>query len=127
MDLIQKIFLSHPSGRLGKYAIVFGTDMSSSSHANNKTRSILVLGRDFIQGLDGTTIYAEKMYSTSFIVASKKYCLSLPYNGDNRYLFVNCKEIINFKAKYSEFVPYPLRLGGFSKDFFFHLMHIELD
>ena len=115
------------SGRLGKYAIVFGTDVCSSSHANNKTRSILVLGRDFIQGLDGTTIYAEKMYSTSFIVASKKCCLNLPYNGDNRYLFVNCKEIINFKAKDSEFVPYPLCLGGFSKDFFFHLIHIELD
>ena len=126
MDLIQKNFFSHPSGRLGKYAIVFGTDMSSSSHAHNKTRTILVLGRYFIQGLDGTTIYAEKMYSTSFTIASKKYCLSLPYSGDNRYLFVNCKEIINFKAKDSEIVPYPLCLGGFSKDFFFHLIHIEL-
>ena len=34
--------------------------MSSSTHTNNKTRNILVLGRDFIQGIDGTTIYAEK-------------------------------------------------------------------
>ena len=36
--------------------------MSSSAHDNNKTRSILVLGKDFIEGIDGTTEYAEKMY-----------------------------------------------------------------
>ena len=39
------------------------------------------------------------------------------YNGDNSYLFVNDKEIINFKAKNSEIVPYSLCLGGLSKDF----------
>ena len=56
------------------------------------------------------------MYSTNFTVAHKKVCLSLHYNGDNSYLFVNGKEIINFKAKDSEIVPYPLYLGGLSKD-----------
>ena len=50
----------HPSGAFGKNIIILGADMSSSLHANNKTRSILVLGKDFIQGIDGTTIYAEK-------------------------------------------------------------------
>ena len=39
------------------------------------------------------------------------------YNGDNSYLFVNDKEIVNFKAKDSEIGPYPLCLGGFSKNF----------
>ena len=34
--------------------------MSSSVHANNKINNILVLGEDFIQGINGTTIYAEK-------------------------------------------------------------------
>ena len=91
--------------------------MSSSAHANNKTRSILVLGKDFIQGIDGTTIYAEKMHSTNFTVANKNFCLSLHYNGKNSYLFVNGKVIINFKAKNFELVPYPLCLGGLSKDF----------
>ena len=91
--------------------------MSSSTHVNNKTRSILVLGKDFIQGIDNTTIHAEKMYSTNFTLANKKFSLSLHYNGDNSYLFVNGKEIINFKAKDSEIVPYPLFLGGLSKDF----------
>ena len=37
------------------------------------------------------------MYSTNFTVDNKKNCLSLHYNGDNSYLFVNGKEIINLK------------------------------
>ena len=91
--------------------------MSSSAHANNKTRSILVFGKDFIQGIDGTITYAEKRYPTNFIVANKKFCLSLHYNGDSSYLFVNGKEIINSKAKSSEIVSYPLFLGGLTKEF----------
>ena len=47
----------------------------------------------------------------------KIFCLSLHYNGDNSYLFVNGKEIINFKAKDSATVPYPLCLGNISKVF----------
>ena len=39
------------------------------------------------------------------------------YNGDSSYLFDNGKGIINFKAKGSEIVPYPLCLGAFSKDY----------
>ena len=57
------------------------------------------------------------MYSTNFTVANKKNCLSLQYNGDNSYVFVNGKEIINFKAKDSEIVPYPLYPGSLSKYF----------
>ena len=53
---------SHPSGGDGRNAIIFGVDMNSSAHANNKTRSILVLGKDFIQGIDNTTIYAKNIY-----------------------------------------------------------------
>ena len=40
------------------------------------------------------------MYSTNFTADSETFCLSLHYNGDNSYLFVNGKEIINFKAKH---------------------------
>ena len=57
------------------------------------------------------------MYSTNFTEANKTFCLSLHCNGDSStYLFVNGKEIINFKAKDSEIVPYPLCLGNISKD-----------
>ena len=110
---------SHPSGAYGKNVIIFGVDLSSSVHANNKANNISVLGKNVIQGINGTTIYAEKMYSTNFTVTNKKFCLSLNYNGDSSYLFVNGKEIIHFKAQYSEIVPYPLCLRNVSKDFFY--------
>ena len=84
--------------------------MNNSVHANNKTRSILVLGKDFIQGINGTIICTKKNYSTNFNVDNKKFCLRLHYNSDNSYLFVNGKENISFKAKYSKIVPYPLFL-----------------
>ena len=71
-----------------------------------------------MQGLDDTTLTAEKKYSINFIENNKKFCLSLHYNGDNSYLFVNGREIIKFKAKYSEIVAYPLCLRKISKGFF---------
>ena len=97
-----------PSGGYSRNVIIFGADLSSSTHANNETRRILVLGKGSIQGIYGTTIYAEKMYSTNFTVDNKTFSLSLHCNGDNSRLFVNGKEVINFKAKDFETVPYDL-------------------
>ena len=37
--------------------------MSFSSHANNKAKNIYVLGKNFIQGINGTTIYAKRFIS----------------------------------------------------------------
>ena len=117
-DLIQEEVLHIQVGDIAKMELIIsGADLSSSTHANNKTRSILVLGKDFIKGIDNATIYAEKTFSTNFTVANKKFCLSLHYNGDSSYLFVNDKEIISFKAKDSEIVPDLLCLGNISKDF----------
>ena len=39
------------------------------------------------------------MCSPNFTVANKTFCLSLHYNSDDSYLFVNGKEFIKFKAK----------------------------
>ena len=61
-----------PDGSFAQTVIIFGADMSSSAHANNNTRSILVLGKDFIQGIDGTTIHTEKIYSTNVTLSDKK-------------------------------------------------------
>ena len=46
--------------RFCRNVIILGADMCSSVYANNRTKNILVLGKDFIQGLDNTTTYAEK-------------------------------------------------------------------
>ena len=56
------------------------------------------------------------MYLINFTEINIKFCLSLHYNGANSYLFVNGTEIIKFKAKDSEIVPYSLCLGNISKD-----------
>ena len=57
------------------------------------------------------------MYTPNFTVYVKKVCLSLHYNSDDSYLFVNGRQIVKFKAANSEIVPYPLCLGNISKDF----------
>ena len=70
--------------------------MSSSVHANNRTKNISVLDKDFIQGLDNITIYGEKLHSINLTKTNTKFCLSLHYNGANSYLFVNGIEIHKF-------------------------------
>ena len=50
----------------GRNCIFFGADMISSLHDNNRTNNILVLDKDFTQGLENTTVYAEKLYSINF-------------------------------------------------------------
>ena len=83
--------------------LIFGEDMSTSIHVDNKKKDILVLGRGPTQGLE-STLTAEKMYSINFTITKKKFCLSLQYNGGNSYLFVNGTEIIKLTAKDSAIV-----------------------
>ena len=45
----------------GKNVIIFGADMSFSSRSTNKIQNIYVLGKYFVQGINGTTIYAENI------------------------------------------------------------------
>ena len=54
---------------------MFGSDMSFSSDANNRANNY-VLGKDFVQRINGTTIYAEKLYKTDFTEKDKKFVLS---------------------------------------------------
>ena len=52
----------------------------------------------------------------SLLLNSKTLCLSLRYNGDDSYLFVNGKEVIKFKAKKQSVVE-KLSLGNILADF----------
>ena len=63
---------SHPSRGTGVIVVVFGVDISSCAHANNKTKNILIHVEGFTQGLEDTTLYAEKIYSINFTAARKK-------------------------------------------------------
>ena len=106
---------SFPSGGFGQNILIFGVDMSSSPHIDNKKKDILVRGKGPTQGLEHT-LTVEKMYSINFTVTRKKFCLGLHYNGANSYLFVNGTELYKFKAKDSEIIAIPLCSGNISKD-----------
>ena len=106
---------SFPGGGFGQNVLIFGVDMSSSAHIDNKKKDILVLRKGPTQGLEHT-LTADKMYSINVTVAKEKFCLSLHYNGANSYLFVNGTEIYKFKAKDSEIVATQLCLQNISKD-----------
>ena len=51
---------SFPDGGFGQNVLIFGVDMSSSAHIDNKEKDILVLGKGPTQGLEHT-LTAEKM------------------------------------------------------------------
>ena len=84
--------------------IIFGADMSFSKHAYNKANNIYVMGKDYIQKINGTTIYPEKMFYRNFTDPGRKFVLSLHYNGDNSYLFVNGKQELKFKTKTDQII-----------------------
>ena len=54
------------------------------------------------------------MYSPNFSSENKTFCLSLHYNDDESYLFVNGKGVTKFKAKDSEIKANQLALGSIS-------------
>ena len=68
-----------------------------------------------MQGLEHTLI-AEKFYSINFTEKNKKTFLSLHYNRENSYLFVNGTKIIKFKSKDPEILPHLLCLGNIWKN-----------
>ena len=47
--------------------------MSHSVHDNSKTKNILILGEGITQGLDDTTITAEKMYSVNSVQLERNF------------------------------------------------------
>ena len=63
--------------KFGQNMIIFGADMSFSVHANNRTKNILILKKGITQGLDDTTLTAEKIYSIHFTASRRKFISSI--------------------------------------------------
>ena len=57
----RKVSFSFPVGGFGKNVIIFGVDMNSSIHVDNKGKDILILGIGPTQGLGEHSLTAEKM------------------------------------------------------------------
>ena len=100
----------------GRNVLIFGVHENSVIHPNNKAKNIYLMGDGFVQGINDTTLYAEKIYSKNFSAVDEKFVLSLHYNGDNSYLFVNGKQELKFKAKDDQIVKESLCLDNISDD-----------
>ena len=94
--------------------LIFGADMSFSVHATNRANHIYLMGTGLTQGINDTTIYAEKNVYRNFTDFGKEFVLSLHYNGDNSYLFVNGRQELKFKAKTDQVVKEKLCIGNLS-------------
>ena len=98
----------------GRNVLIFGIDMSFSVHATNRANHIYLMGDGLTEGFNDTTIYVEKNYYRNFTDPGKKFVLSLHYNGNNSYLFVNGRQEFKFKCKTNQLVKEKLCIGNLS-------------
>ena len=91
--------------------------MSSVVHVDNKGKDILIIGEGPTQELDDATLTVEARYPINFTQSSRRFVLSLHYNGSDSFLFVDAEKMYQFKAKYSEIKKCPLCLRNVSNDF----------
>ena len=61
-----------PGGGFGQNVLIFGADMSSSTHIDNKKKDILVLGKGPTQGLEHT-LTAEKTYASNLLLQKRNF------------------------------------------------------
>ena len=99
-----------------KNVIIFGVGTSSSVQATNRVNNIYVMGKEFIQGIKDATIYAENLFHNNFTEFGVKFILSLHYNGDNSYLFVNGRQELKSKTKDDQIINEKLCLGNLSSE-----------
>ena len=98
----------------GRNVLIFGADMSFSTHATNRANHIYLMGDGLTQGINDTTLYVEKNYWRNFTDPGKKFVLSLHYNDNDSYLFVKGRQELKFKCKTDQLVKEKLCLGNLS-------------
>ena len=87
--------------------VIFGVDNSSPVHIDGTNKNTSVLCGGSAQGLDNAAITAKAEYPINFAESGKRMVLSLHYNENNSFLFVNAVEI----------KPSQLCVVNISKDF----------
>ena len=78
--------------------VILGFDNSSSPHTDNFKNDFLILSEGPTFGINGSFGSSKKSFNINFTGAKTKICLSLHFNADNSYSFVNGKEIYKFKS-----------------------------
>ena len=95
----------------GAMQITKNADNSKNSY---KGYGIYIMGSGLTQGIHDITLYAEKNFYRNFTDLGKKFMLSLHYNGDDSYLFVNGRQELKFKCKTDQLVKEKLCIGNLS-------------
>ena len=88
----------------GRNVLIFGVDMSFSAHATNRANHIYLMGDGLTQGINDTTLYVEKNNWRNFTDPGKKFVVSLHYNYNDSYLFVNGRQELKFKRKTDQLI-----------------------
>ena len=99
---------------IARNVLIFGVDMSFSVHATKRANHIYVMGKEFVQGINDTTIYAEKSFYRNFTDPGKNSRLSLHYNGNYSCLFVNGRQELKFNCNTDQLVKEKLYIGNLS-------------
>ena len=68
-DFLSELLFT--DGSMGKNVIIFGANMSSSVHIDNKNKDIIMLGEGPTQGLDNTALTEEAILYIELILHSQ--------------------------------------------------------
>ena len=75
---------------LAKNVIIFWVDNSSSSHTDNLKNDFLIIGEGTtLVSMEALVYQKKKKKDINSSEVKAKFCLSLHYNSDNSYFFVN--------------------------------------
>ena len=98
--------------------LIFGDDLSTSMHIDNKGKYILIICKGPTQGLDDTTLTVVAQYSINFSRSNRKFSFSLHYNWSNSFLFVTAAKTYQFQGRRQALNELPQNLTqNFHDDF----------
>ena len=98
---------------MGEIVIIFEVVMTSSVYIDHKKKDTLIPGIGSIHGLDATAL-TEAQYSINFSRSSRKFCLSLHFNGSKVSYFLTLQKYVNSKQKILKLKSIGNILGDFS-------------
>ena len=99
--------------------IIYGADMKNSAYATNKNIIFTLLEKVLHKDYNMVQLYIEEhdYVKVNGSQVNKKFILSVHYNGDNSYLFINGVKQFQFKAMSSLNLANPLIIENRSNNF----------
>ena len=95
LDLIELAFIYYLTVVV-RNVVIFGVDMSSVVHVDNKGKYILILGSGPTQGSGEHSLTAEKIYSLNFNDHRKKMLFEM---GKTAIYLLIVQKLLNLKQK----------------------------